>query len=82
MKLPGDKVLIQIIEPTATTTAGLFIPRNKQQDNEGIVLDFGPRVYFLSIGDKVRHYKGCGTAYEYEGKKCLFVKKDEIELVL
>jgi co-chaperonin GroES (HSP10) len=82
MKLPGDKVLIQIIEPAATTAAGLFILRDKQQDNEGVVLDFGPRVSFLSIGDKVRHYKGCGTAYEYEGKKCLFLKKDEIELVL
>ncbi len=82
MKLTGDKVLVHVFEPAETTAAGLFIPLAKRVKNEGVVLLTGPRVKSVSIGNKIRFYKGFGTPYTHEGKKCLFLKNDEIELVL
>lgn len=82
MKPIGNKVLIEVIEPEEKTASGLFIPSAKRNNNEGVVVAFGSRVDFLNIGDKIRHYQGYGTPYTHEGKKCLFLKADEIELIL
>ncbi len=82
MQLIRNKVLIEVIESEEKTASGLFIPLNKRNDNEGTVIAFGPDVDFLTIGDKIRHYRGFGTPYTHEGKKCLFLKADEIEVIL
>lgn len=82
MRLIGNNVLIERIVPEEKTASGLFIPKSNQNHNRGIVIAFGPKVDFLSVGDTIQHYKGFGTPYTHEGKNCLFLKADEIELIL
>ena len=83
MKLIGKKLLIEIIEAPTTTPAGIIIPLSQRVDNEGIVKITGPDVSpDIQPGKKVRYYSGFGVPMEIEGKKCLFLKEDELELVL
>jgi len=83
MKLIGKKILVELIEAPTTTPAGIIIPLSQRVENEGIVKVVGPDVSpEIQPGNKVRYYAGFGIPMEVEGKKCLFLKEDELELVL
>lgn len=81
MRLIGKKVLIEIVEAAEKNEAGIILPENKRPKNRGKVSIVGPEVTAVSVGNDVQFYMGVGTPIEYEGKKCLFVKEDEIEIV-
>ncbi len=83
MKLIGNKILVEKIEAPEKTPTGIIIPLNKRVENEGTVLFVGPKVSpEIQVGNKVRYYKGFGQPYQHEGKDCLFLKEEELELVL
>ena len=47
------------------------------------VIAIGDQVKHLKIGDVIQYHNGCGTPYEHEGKKCLFLSEDQdIEVIL
>ena len=84
IRLIRDKVLVEIIEPETKTASGIYIPTDSSQKTlKGIVFMVGPEVQFVKPGDTVKYYDHCGSAIEYQGKNCLFLKeKTDIEVVL
>lgn len=83
MRLIGTKVLVEILEPNQQTAAGIILPADKQDKNKGKVLFVGSGVEYLKVGDTVRYYPNSGTYYEFDGKRCLFLREDQdIEVVL
>ncbi len=82
MRLIKNKVLVELIEPKETTESGVFIPLANRIQNEAVVAIIGPKVTCVAVGNKIRYYKGFGDPIEIEGKKCLFITDEQIELVL
>lgn len=86
MRVLGNKILVEKIQPKSQTDSGIFIPTKNQKNNEGIVLAIGDKAQFVKVGDKVRYYQNAGVYIEHEGKDCLFLKcnkeNSEVEIIL
>jgi co-chaperonin GroES (HSP10) len=75
MKIINGLALVEIIKKEKTTASGIIVTDNMLVNDEGIVLDMDPEVsHIVSVGDRVKFNPNNGHDFEYEGKKCKFLK--------
>ncbi len=83
-----DYILLEKIETKTTTKSGIVLPQtSKEEKNIAIVLEVGNGKILsngervkpeVKKGDKVLYSKYAGTELEYENKKYIIVREDEL----
>lgn len=83
-----DYILLEKIETKTTTKSGIVLPQTaKEEKNIAIVLEVGNGKILsngervkpeVKKGDKVLYSKYAGTELEYENKKYIIVREDEL----
>jgi co-chaperonin GroES (HSP10) len=75
MKLINGNALVEIIKKENKTSSGVFTSTDALVDDEGIVVEVDPNIsHIVSVGDKVKFNPNNGSDFEYNGKKCKFLK--------
>ena len=83
----GDRVLVEPTAAEETTMSGIIIPASaKEKPLEGTILAVGQGTkdeeMVLKAGDVVLYGKYSGTEIEYEGKKYLIMRQDDVLAVV
>ena len=88
----GDRIVIKVIEDTAQTEGGIFIPdsaKEKPQKGEviavgnGKLLDNGTRAQMeVKAGDKILFSKYSGTEVKVDGEDYLIIRESDILAIL
>ena len=75
MKLINGNALVEIIKKEKTLTSGIIVSQDEVVDDEGIVVDVDPDIsQIVNIGDRIKFNPNNGHDFEYNGKKCKFLK--------
>lgn len=88
MKLLHDCILAKRIKAKETNENGLFIPEHLQNKWDAKVIDVGPKVSDVKIGDTVRCYAGKGEPVKHNGEDLIIIREginsrhQDIEFVL
>lgn len=84
----ADRVVLEPVEPAATSTGGIILPDTAQQKTqEGIVMSVGPGrktdkgeiIHLdLKVGDKVIYSKYAGSEVKIDGKEYLIIGEKDV----
>lgn len=75
MKLINGNALVEIIKKEKTLTSGIIVSQDEVVDDEGIVVEVDPDIsHIVNIGDRIKFNPNNGHDFEYNGKKCKFLK--------
>lgn len=88
----GDKVVIQRVEPEATTAGGIVLPdAAREQSSEGRIVSVGSghilpdgsvAALQVSDGDRVLYSKWAGTEVQIDGDDLLILNESDILAVI
>jgi len=75
MKLINGNALVEIIKKESVLSSGIIVPIDNLVDDEGVVVEVDPDVvHIVNIGDRVKFNPNNGHDFDYNGKKCKFLK--------
>lgn len=75
MKLINGNALVEILKKENKTSSGLILSNEVLVEDEGIVVEVDPDItHIINVGDKVKFNPNNGHDFEYNGKKCKFLK--------
>lgn len=75
MKIINGNALVEIIKKESVLSSGIIVPTDNLVDDEGVVVEVDPDVaHIVNIGDKVKFNPNNGHDFDYNGKKCKFLK--------
>ena len=75
MKLINGNALVEVIVKEKKTSSGVFLSNETMVDDEGIVVEVDPDVsHIVNVGDKVKFNPNNAHDFDYNGKKCKFIK--------
>jgi co-chaperonin GroES (HSP10) len=74
MKLINGNALVEIVKKENVLSSGIIVTEGVV-DDEGIVLAVDPDVvHIVNVGDRVKFNPNNGHEFDFEGKKCKFLK--------
>jgi len=79
----AGRIVVKRLEPKRVTDKGLAIPKEFQiQESKGVVVELGPDISDINIGDNIVYGRYSGTEIEVDGEKYLIMRKDDVIAVL
>jgi co-chaperonin GroES (HSP10) len=84
MKPHKDRIFVKMNPSEVANKAGIILPVSMQEKNIGIVVEIGPEVKKIKVGDKIKKWNDVsGPEIEFEGQKVLILRESEsIEFIL
>ncbi|MCA9349838.1 co-chaperone GroES [Candidatus Saccharibacteria bacterium] len=83
LKPLADRVVLEKIEVTVKSPAGIILPENAQEKTEqGKVLAIGVDVKELKVGQVVLYSQYGPTNYKIEGQEILLLKEEDVLAVV
>ncbi|MDE0529758.1 MAG: co-chaperone GroES [Truepera sp.] len=92
LKPLGDKVVVEVVEETQTTSSGIVLPDSAQEKSQrgkvlavgsGKVLESGERVALeVQEGDTVVFAKYGGTEVNIDGKELMILSERDIHAIV
>ena len=78
-----DRVLIRSVEPEKQTKSGILIKKEKIVENtKGQIINIGPMVSTVEVGDIVLWAKTDGEKVEYKDIDYVLVREDKLVAIL
>ena len=83
MKPLKNNVLVAQAANEEKTTSGIFLAGTTETGvKPAIILEVGPAVVDVQVGDKVYLHWGKGMAVSYRGEQAALISEDHIEAIL
>lgn len=83
LKPLADRVVLEKIEVTAKSPAGIILPENAQEKTEqGKVLAIGTGVKEVKVGQIVLYSQYGPTSYKIDGQEILLLKEEDVLAVV
>lgn len=81
----GKRLLVEIVKAKEIEEGGILIPGNARRDvvsNSGTVIDVGPGVSLVNVGQNVIIGAFVGIEVKYDDKKYFLISEDDVVGIL